>query len=183
MDFGSGLGHLSKLLSEAGFDVTGVEVTDSAREFSIKHAPKANFLKGLTLEKDKFDAILAIDSLYYVQSPRDVIKTLYKHLNHDGLMVLRVSNRIWFYNLKKLTNNVMVPSPLGDAKWGFSKQGIIKLLSSCGMTTRQVDFIERGKQVNSARNILLYYILSYLAKLSRGLINLSPGMIICAYKA
>ena len=184
LDFGSGLGHMTRLLAAAGCSATGVEIVDRARAFALEHAPEARFvrdLQSLAGEDGTFDAVLAIDSLYYVISPKQEIAAMCRLLKRGGTMVIRYSNRIWYYCCRRALGRNMASSPFGSARWAFSLRGVVRCLTSCGMTVTRVDYIEHKKKRNGLRS-LWYPISGAIAKLTFGLLNFAPGVIVCAVK-
>lgn len=101
LDVGCGTGTLSILLKQAGFDVTGVDLSDDMLMIANAKVMEKNLsipfyqqdmrqLEGFTT----FDAIgIFCDSLNYLQSEEDVkqtFQTVYEHLETDGLFIFDV---------------------------------------------------------------------------------------------
>ncbi|MBW8348181.1 class I SAM-dependent methyltransferase [Bacillus sp. IITD106] len=101
LDLACGTGELSVLLSEAGFDVTGVDISDDmlmvAREKAESKGLKIQlFQQDMTLLEGlgTFDLIsIFCDSLNYLHTPDDVKKTfnhVFSHLSDDGLFLFDI---------------------------------------------------------------------------------------------
>jgi len=81
LEVGCGTGHWSRLFSERGFKVTGVD--DSERMIEIarrKNIPNASFLKAdahsLPFADDSFDVTAAIATLEFVRNPEKVVREM-----------------------------------------------------------------------------------------------------------
>jgi len=62
MDVGCGAGQLSKALTDAGFDVTGVDTSAELLQFACMNAPKAHFIhaSAYDVELQTYDAVVAL---------------------------------------------------------------------------------------------------------------------------
>jgi SAM-dependent methyltransferase len=65
---GSGYGRNTKLFSESGFDVTGIEISDVVLEMAKKYDPQTKHDKGsvldMSFDKNKYDAIYCFNVLH-----------------------------------------------------------------------------------------------------------------------
>ncbi|MHA1305338.1 MAG: hypothetical protein ACTSPI_16690, partial [Candidatus Heimdallarchaeaceae archaeon] len=71
---------------------------------------------------------------------------------------------------------------IGDARFGFSKKSIRRILSMCGFEILMITGIEKGKIIKELRKSLFYKITFILLYCSLGLVCLTPGLIVIAKK-
>lgn len=94
LDIACGTGNHTKLLTQKGYDVTGIDLNSGILKLARKKAPKAKFAEGdmrnFSLGK-KFDLVLCLfTAINYNLSIRDLTSTLVnfkRHLNENGLIV------------------------------------------------------------------------------------------------
>jgi SAM-dependent methyltransferase len=185
LDFGTSFGHMTSLLTKRGYEVTGVEINPVMRATASRNAPDARIIKDLedlSDESGSFDIVLALDSLYFATLPSKTISDLSRLLKPRGKIIMRNTNRIWFYKIKRLKGRIMKRSPLGDARFAFSVKGLVTCLLKNGMNSIQVHYLERGKE-NSQLEKCLYFLSGAIAELTRGRLACCPGTIIEARKA
>lgn len=74
MDVGCGAGPLTKLLTDAGFDVTGIDTSADLLQLARTNAPKAHFIHASAYDVDleNYDAIVAVGEplTYHVDSAK-----------------------------------------------------------------------------------------------------------------
>ncbi|MFA8439616.1 class I SAM-dependent DNA methyltransferase [Pueribacillus sp. YX66] len=97
LELGCGTGTLTALLSQAHFEMTGVDVSAEMLAIAREKAKHARFFEQNMTELDvgeQFDIVLIFcDSLNYLTSEADVIATferVYDHLTSDGLLLFDV---------------------------------------------------------------------------------------------
>lgn len=89
-DLGCGDGYGSYKLRQADYDVTGVDVSEEMiqKANSLFSSPTSKFLKGdireLAFEENHFDAVLAINSLEWTESPLKVILEMKRIVKANG---------------------------------------------------------------------------------------------------
>jgi SAM-dependent methyltransferase len=73
VDLGSGSRILARIVSEAGFDVLGIDISPDMVEIATRHAPKATFRCGSLLDADLLPAVAVTalgEALNYATDPR-----------------------------------------------------------------------------------------------------------------
>jgi ubiquinone/menaquinone biosynthesis C-methylase UbiE len=102
LDVGCGAGiPVARFLVDAGFRVTGVDVSASMLRLARSHVPEARFLKmdmrRLQFDDGRFDGICAFYSLFHV--PRDehlpVLITFNRLLRQDGVLIFCTGKSAW----------------------------------------------------------------------------------------
>lgn len=127
-DLGCGDGYGSLKLSQIGYTVTGIDVSEEmihkAKETNIGNT--ARFIKGdissLDFPDNSFDAVLAINSLEWTEQPLKVIKEIQRIVKPEGFACVgilgptaapRVSSYRRLYDEKVICNTMM--------PWEFEK--------------------------------------------------------------
>ena len=102
LDVGCGAGiPVARFLVDAGFRVTGVDVSSSMLQLARSHVPEARFLKmdmrRLQFDDGRFDGICAFYSLFHV--PREEhLQVLVKFnglLRQDGVLIFCTGKSAW----------------------------------------------------------------------------------------
>ncbi|UAL45682.1 bifunctional 2-polyprenyl-6-hydroxyphenol methylase/3-demethylubiquinol 3-O-methyltransferase UbiG [Sutcliffiella horikoshii] len=94
LDAGCGDGFGSFLLAESGYHVTGVDIAEAMIERAVQKRvhTNINFQKGslteLPLENDSMDAVMAINSIEWVEQPLQVLEEFHKVLKPGGKLFL-----------------------------------------------------------------------------------------------
>lgn len=122
LDIGCGTGSISILLSELGYDVSGIDLSPNMIEIALAKAKKnkqaidfrvmdAAFPQ---LEHSRFDLILCRHVLWALANPKDVIKRWLDYLKPTGQLVL--IEGFWETGGGLHAEDVltMLPSTLGD---------------------------------------------------------------------
>lgn len=112
LDLACGSGHHSIFFAKAGYQVTGVDLSEKMLQIARKNSKgvsdvrfvKTGFLKVYPKLKERFDAVMCLgNSLPHLLSKRDLKKTLqniYNLLNPGGILILQ--NRNYDKILKKM---------------------------------------------------------------------------------
>ena len=92
LDAGAGSGLLTRILVDAGCEVTAVDASPSMLELLLKVTPNVILarLEELNLPAD-FDRVLAIGVLNFVSDPRSTLERLCASVAPGGLLVLQVT--------------------------------------------------------------------------------------------
>ncbi len=94
LDFGCGIGAVSKILSDRGFDVLGLDISEDFLNLAKTNHPKIEFIKAdtesLVAQRKKFDAIVSEYSMIHLHPLRAfyVLKDFNGLLNKNGFLYL-----------------------------------------------------------------------------------------------
>jgi ubiquinone/menaquinone biosynthesis C-methylase UbiE len=95
LDAGIGSGRLAAILSQKGFPVTGVDISDEMLKIARKNAPEARILKADIKSlpfKSEFDAAVCLGrTTTYMLTDTDVkklLESLYRALKEGGVLVI-----------------------------------------------------------------------------------------------
>ena len=102
LDVGCGAGvPVARFLVDAGFRVTGVDVSSSMLQLARSHVPEARFLKmdmrRLQFDDGHFDGICAFYSLFHVPSEEhlQVLSKFNRLLRQDGVLIFSTGKSAW----------------------------------------------------------------------------------------
>lgn len=96
LDLGCGTGNISKLFSESGFDVIGVDISSDMIEVAKTKDKKTNYVVDDMLEyrNEKVDYIMCnFDTINYLSSFKDLERffiNVYNNLNNGGIFVFDI---------------------------------------------------------------------------------------------
>lgn len=103
LDVGSGTGYFPHFMQEKGYRVTGIEVDDKARNYSIDKFGLSVFrpddLKN-GLINETFGFITLWHVLEHLYQPDEYLQLFAKHLKSDGYLIIAVPNHL-SYDAKK----------------------------------------------------------------------------------
>ncbi len=97
LDIGCGNGNISMALGSLGFNVTGVDIDEA----SINTANEKNTFKNITFKiidansfsiNDEFDAIVCSEVLEHLDTPSELVESIYRILKPGGVLVATVPN-------------------------------------------------------------------------------------------
>ncbi len=184
VDFGASFGHLGRLLHGLGYSVIGVELNERARTVATTRHETLTMvanLEALVTRAGTIDAVVAIDSLYYLDSPRAMLQCLAQLLRPGGRLVMRnTSGEFRWLMHRLLRRRRATTGALGDACWAFTVAGTVAAVRSVGLDVTGVHVWERGQ---GPRLRSLYYGVSGLvAAASGGRLPVSPGCVVTAVK-
>jgi ubiquinone/menaquinone biosynthesis C-methylase UbiE len=105
LDIGCGTGTFSALLREAGYAVTGVDISGKTTAVGRTKHPHLNFITGdaenLPFSDREFDGVLLSAIVHHFPEPRHIIGETYRVLRRDGRFVAFDPNRMnpfmWLY--------------------------------------------------------------------------------------
>ena len=106
-ELGCGNGYLSGLLGELGFEVLGVDASESGIEIAQEHyGGSAAFLcraigPGLAAELggERFDVVVSSEVIEHLYTPRDLLEVAFAVLRPGGLLVLTTPYHGYLKNL------------------------------------------------------------------------------------
>lgn len=187
LDVGCSYGYFLDICYKEGWLVYGIENDDDLITFESNNKPYVIAFKNIEdlSVNDSFDVITFIDSLYYLQDPISSLSSAHNLLKKDGLLFLRISNHnfeLFIFSLYVKIFKKWPSSISSDARFGFSKKSIMKILSICGFDIMKITGIEKGKITKWHIKSFFYIITFFLEKVSFGLIHLTPGLIVIAKK-
>jgi 2-polyprenyl-3-methyl-5-hydroxy-6-metoxy-1,4-benzoquinol methylase len=125
LDYGCGLGFFLDAAYEYGFDVTGVEFNDYAREYIRKRYRYKVLGPGEIDPADRYDVITMFDVIEHLREPFETLAQVREQLNENGILVLstmdctsltsrlmgkrledfrRISEHLFFFDRSNLTS-------------------------------------------------------------------------------
>ena len=144
LDLGCGPGHHSKIFSDYGFNVTGIDLSPEMIKIAKKEVPKAKFqvmdILDLKFDKESFNGIWASASLLHI--PKRNLKTVLKKLK-----ILMTKDGLLYLSLKKGKGSEV----LKDNRYGgvdkyyvyYQLEEIEKILTSIGFEIVEKEQKER----------------------------------------
>lgn len=149
LDAGCGDGYGSLYFSEEGYNVFGVDISSHMIAYAngFSHKPNLTFVQSdmaaLPFDAQTFDAVLAINSLEWIEQPLLVLREWKRVLKRDGLACVailgptaapRVNSYRRLYNEPAVCNTMM--------PWEFemlAKENGFSIIDSQGVYKRGVD--------------------------------------------
>lgn len=133
LDIGCASGMFVAVADQAGWQVTGLEVSSWAITRARERCPRATFVTGLLEEQNfapaSFDAITLWDVLEHVHSPRKALQQVCKWLTPEGWLFLNVPDeRSWVARLMGKRWVLLLREHL----WYFSRETLTQLLTQEG---------------------------------------------------
>lgn len=129
-DVGSGSGRDATLLSNHGYQVTGVDISSSFLELARERSPRANFIEGsvyaLPAEDQSFDGVWAAAVLLHIPKKKisQALGEIKRVLRPDGAS---------FISIKKGQGEKMLTDRLGERFYAFWQPNeFIKVLNKAG---------------------------------------------------
>lgn len=102
LDLGCGTGELAHILAKAGFQVTGIDVSEKSLVKARALTPDAQFLNAdmteLPFEKFLFGGVFALTSLEFCEKKKKVLSEIKRVLKPGGLFYVEVRNRDFILN-------------------------------------------------------------------------------------
>lgn len=105
LDLGCGNGSFSRILSEAGFKVTGMDHSLSGIEIAKQNALDLNFLQHDILEPmdpafhSQFDSVVSVEVIEHVLLPRRLMENALSALKPGGLLIVTTPFHGYLKNL------------------------------------------------------------------------------------
>ncbi|OUL29863.1 SAM-dependent methyltransferase [Nostoc sp. T09] len=135
LDIGCGNGSLSNLIAQQGYEVVGIEESESGFEFASRSFPNCQFILGSIYNLPylelggKFDIVIAAEVIEHLFSPRELVRNAKKCLKPNGSLILTTPYHGYFKNLVLAVSGKIDKhfNPLWDC-------GHIKFFSQATMT-------------------------------------------------
>ena len=100
LEIGSGLGYLTYSLIQAGYDVTGMDVSQTAVTQAVKnfgdHYICRDMFEYSGLAPDSFDIVLLTEVIEHISNPTEFIKTILKLLKPGGRTIITTPNKSFY---------------------------------------------------------------------------------------
>ncbi len=145
LEVGSGLGYLTYALNHEGYDCIGVDISNSAVNYSKKNFGNYyecdDIFNYLDKSENKFDIIIVNEVIEHLVDPQDFINKLFLKLHNGGKILFTTPNKSIF-NLKTIW---ATDSPPVHLHW-FSEETISILSNQIGFTYELVDFTDFYKK-------------------------------------
>jgi len=105
LDLGCGEGGISLALAEKGFEVTSVDISDTAIKAIKDEAEKRDIqINAICADLDNYkieenyDLIICMGTLHFVEEFKELVKAVKEHTNEQGINVLDVLTGKEFFN-------------------------------------------------------------------------------------
>ena len=176
LDLGSCFGHFLDIFYAKGLITYGVEPFDPLYDLVLSRGKHSIFRSINALTSGlSFDVIAIMDTLYLLEDPVSTLIKLRKMINKNGILVIRIVNRVWFLEALRFLGIPVKDSTYGDHKFSFSRKGMQALLKSSGFQISSIVGRESGKKISGLKYRLLGKLLQIVSILPG--VNLSPGLI------
>ncbi len=100
LDIGCGAGDNAEILSQLGFVVDGITLSEEEKQLAGKVARNVfvhNVESGLPPElKDKYDVVILSHVLEHICYPQKLLADVHKHLNPGGVLIIALPNLMHF---------------------------------------------------------------------------------------
>jgi SAM-dependent methyltransferase len=165
-------------LAEKGCRCTGIEPVAGQRELLHRRGAFAVVpsIEAVPDPGAQFDAILAIDSLYYMPGPPAAhLGRLARLLKPDGVLIMRIANRAPAIRFVRMLGRPVTDDLFGDALFCFSDRGMRILIRASGLSLESWHACEH-KQIpaGDVRGYVLNRILPATTALTG--LKMSPGL-------
>lgn len=131
LDIGSGTGHHVSQLSEKGFNVTGVDISNAMVTKSKENYPSLNFIQGdvknaTLFNYNSFTHILSMYfTIYYIQNKEKFFTNCINWLMPGGYLVIHLVSRDDFDPILPVANPLLIISPQRYAKKRITNSKIV----------------------------------------------------------
>jgi 2-polyprenyl-3-methyl-5-hydroxy-6-metoxy-1,4-benzoquinol methylase len=153
LDIGSGNGSLTHFLAQQGYEVVGVEPSESGIQLANKSFPDCTFIQSDIYQlpdakfKGQFDIVIAVEVIEHLFYPRELIKAAKNCLKPHGIFVLTTPYHGYIKNVLlalsgKMDQHFTSLWDGGHIKF-FSVETLTNLLQSENFTNIQFKFAGR----------------------------------------
>jgi 2-polyprenyl-3-methyl-5-hydroxy-6-metoxy-1,4-benzoquinol methylase len=151
LEVGSGFGYLTYALRRAGYDCTGIDISQEAVSMAVRDFGdfyRVADLMALTVAPgEAFDIVVATELIEHIPNPTAILEKAASLLNEGGALLVTTPNRD-LYPRKLVWHTDPPPVHL----WWFSKTSFRFLAWKLGMSVKFVDFASfYGRNGNSVR--------------------------------
>jgi len=179
LDIGCSYGHFLDVMRQKGFKTSGIEINETLYQ-RLKKEGIHEVFRTMQEVQGKFDIVTLIDSLYCVEDPLKVLKESKDCLTEDGVILCRVTNRVWLIKMfLALQKGRPIPRSLtGDARWSFSPRSLKILFSRAGFSDFEFIFAEKEKKGLPMWKTMFYSLTGTVSSFTP--LKVSPGIIVIA---
>jgi len=153
LDIGCGNGSLSNFIAQQGYEVVGVEESESGVKIARQSYPDCKFIAASIYDfpyqqfENAFDIIISTEVIEHLPYPRELAKVAKRCLKNDGIVILTTPYHGYFKNLVlaitgKLDKHFTALWDGGHIKF-FSVKTLSTLLIESGFTDLQFKFAGR----------------------------------------
>jgi 2-polyprenyl-3-methyl-5-hydroxy-6-metoxy-1,4-benzoquinol methylase len=143
LEFGCGNGWFSAGLHNCGFDVTGVDQSESGLRLATRRYPDLSFLRQDVMHAlhpglvGRFDAVVSIDLIDHLPLPRRLVQAALLALKPGGLLIVTSAYHGYVKNLAlaltgRLDSHLDPLRDHGRVKF-FSRASLLALLAEFGL--------------------------------------------------
>jgi len=163
LDLGCGNGWLTAALARCGFEVCGLDSSESGIGIAKSAHPDVSFVLADALQppapelQARFDAIVAVEAVDHVAQPRLLLRHAWQMLRPGGLLLLTVPHHGYLKNLGvalsgRFDLRLQALEDHGRLKF-FSPRTLGALVQELGFESLQIEYLGRFAPI--ARSMLL----------------------------
>jgi 2-polyprenyl-3-methyl-5-hydroxy-6-metoxy-1,4-benzoquinol methylase len=153
LDLGCGNGSFSNVLDRFGYDVVGVEESESGVAIAQQQYPDCKFIEASIYDlpysqlEPEFDVVISVEVIEHLFDPKQLIRSAKQCLKPGGTIILTTPYHGYWKNLAlalsgKMDSHHTVLWDVGHIKF-FSVPTLTKLLETEGCTDIQFKFAGR----------------------------------------
>lgn len=144
LEVGSGLGYLTYAIRQQGYDIKGLDISESAVRDANKRFGEyfiaADIFEYYPTNKKSFDLIILTEVIEHLENPKPFIACLLDMLKDGGQVVITTPNKTVDYS-SAIWNTELPPVHL----WWFSEESAIALANELSCSCRFLDFTNFNK--------------------------------------
>jgi 2-polyprenyl-3-methyl-5-hydroxy-6-metoxy-1,4-benzoquinol methylase len=113
LDLGCGNGSLSHLIAQQGYEVVGVEDSESGINFARQSFPDCHFIQASIYDlpyaelENSFDIVLSVEVIEHLLYPKELVRAAKKCLKPNGRLILTTPYHGYLKNLVLATSGKM----------------------------------------------------------------------------
>ena len=153
LDLGCGNGTLSNLIAQQGYEVVGVEESESGFKFARQNFPECHFIQASIYDlpyadlENSFNIVISPEVIEHLLYPRELVRAAKKCLKPNGFLIITTPYHGYFKNillasLGKMDKHFTALWDGGHVKF-FSVATMTTLLETEGFTNVNFKFAGR----------------------------------------
>ena len=162
LDLGCGTGHLTKMISDSGADVTGIDSSPEMINTAKQNYPSLNFLRMDATDfsfPDKFDGVFSNAVLHWIPEKEKVVKNISEALKIGGRFVAEFGGKDNIKNIVEALNNTLLSNGFKEKaeiiNWYFPSIGeYTSLLEKYGFEIEFASHFDRNTFLDEDVSIL-----------------------------